>query len=423
MSLLSMETVKKNSPVVTHSNQISEARYFLTLGEQRFVFLLVSMISPDDTELKDYEIKVSDFAKIMGIKGNSIYERLNDTLDTLLSRVLHIPTETGYLKIGWVSSAEYIQGKGTIKISFDKKMKPYLIGLKEKFTSYGLLTITNFKSYYTIKIYMLLKQYKRIGFREIDVIELRYKLGLEDDKYPLFKDFRKWVLNKAKREFETKNKSAGGYNSDITFDLETIRTGRKITRLRFIIKKQSYQEQLPIDLPEPEEKIPVILALEKHGIAEAVAKRFLEEQGEADILRCIKLYEENLQAGKVKNTSGGYLIKMLQAKAGQITEAEKQAEAKKKERAKAKKEAEKKERLSEQKIELERQFRVTEKKKFLASLSEERKAEILAMLKKESVQIFKNVDSLDNPKCTGFLLPMIPDFEKRQKAYVQENLK
>ncbi|SMG65413.1 hypothetical protein BMETH_3377412431851, partial [methanotrophic bacterial endosymbiont of Bathymodiolus sp.] len=37
----------------------------------------------------------------------------------------------------------------------------------------------------------------------------------------------------------------------------------------FIIKKQSYQEDLPLDLPEPTEKLPAKLALEKHGIGEA----------------------------------------------------------------------------------------------------------------------------------------------------------
>ncbi|SMG64726.1 hypothetical protein BMETH_266411821111, partial [methanotrophic bacterial endosymbiont of Bathymodiolus sp.] len=53
------------------------------------------------------------------------------------------------------------------------------------------------------------------------------------------------------------------------------------------IKKQSYQEALPLDLPESKEKLPAIVALEKHGISEAVAKRFTNEQGEENILRCI----------------------------------------------------------------------------------------------------------------------------------------
>jgi hypothetical protein len=46
----------------------------------------------------------------------------------------------------------------------------------------------------------------------------------------------------------------------------------------------------------------------QHGIGEATAKRFTDEQSEDNILRCISLYEEALQSGKVNNKSGGYLI-------------------------------------------------------------------------------------------------------------------
>jgi hypothetical protein len=44
-------------------------------------------------------MKVIDFAQIMGLKSHNLYDRLSETLDKLLSRILHIPTDTGYLKI------------------------------------------------------------------------------------------------------------------------------------------------------------------------------------------------------------------------------------------------------------------------------------------------------------------------------------
>jgi plasmid replication initiation protein len=287
--------------------------------------LLISTISPEDKELKNYEMKVSDFAQMMGLKGHSIYERLNTSLDKLLSRVLHIPTDKGFLKIGWVSSAEYIKQEGLIFLSFDKKLKPYLLQLKEQFTKYDLFIVTRFQSTYSVRIYMLLKQYQKIGSREFDLDDFRAILGIESNKYKKFHDFRKRILNQAKKEFESKNKETGCYNSDISFMLETIRTARTITRLRFIIKKQVYENKSVVDLPSVEllENTPALEALARHAIKGKTAQHYINTQNEAEILRCVVLFEEQQRAGRVKTSGAGLLITLLNNRAGQATEAEK----------------------------------------------------------------------------------------------------
>jgi plasmid replication initiation protein len=318
--------IKNNKKlIVTQSNKLIEARYALSVGEQKIILLLISTISPEDKELKNYEMKVSDFAQMMGLKGHSIYERLNTSLDKLLSRVLHIPTDKGFLKIGWVSSAEYIKQEGLIFLSFDKKLKPYLLQLKEQFTKYDLFIVTRFQSTYSVRIYMLLKQYQTIGHREFDVIELRHILDIDDHKYPLFKDFRKWVLNKAKKELETKNKKTKRYNSDISFNLETIRTGRKITRLRFIIKKQACENEFSSDFPEIEmleasERTPALEALAKHNVKGKIARNYINIQGEEEVLLTVALFEEKKAVGKVKTSGAGLLITLLNNRAGEDVE-------------------------------------------------------------------------------------------------------
>lgn len=54
---------------------------------------------------------------------------------------------------------------------------PYLLQLKERFTRYELKNILYFKNKYSIRIYELLKQYEKIGKREINIKELRGYLG------------------------------------------------------------------------------------------------------------------------------------------------------------------------------------------------------------------------------------------------------
>jgi plasmid replication initiation protein len=432
--------------IATQSNQLVESRYFLTIGEQKIILLLISMISPDDVDLKEYEMKVLDFAHVMGMTGHSVYERINDTLDRLLSRIIHIPKDTGYLKIGWISSAEYMEGDGTIRISFDTKLKPYLLGLKSQFTKYNLFIITQFKSSYTIRVYMLLKQYKPLGARKFSIVELRSILGINNGQYRLFKEFKRNVIMRAKREFETIDKETGAYKSDITFDLKTFRTGRKITDLKFIIKKQKIKETRRIEEPlaikptkesNPQAEInksnsipktlsPVAQALSRHNISEYKAKTFEQEQGEEAVLNCVKLYEKQVSEGKVENKSGGYLISMLEAKAGIISQAEIETEQQKKEEQRLRILKQQEKRLEDYKHSVTVHFEREIKKQFLSKLSAQQKEslwqEIEPQLKyKIPTGLFDKGNELESPVVAVEINKRIPNYEERKANYI--NLK
>lgn len=422
-----MEVVKvriqKKNPVITQANELTEARYFLTIGEQKIILLLISMINPDDTDFKNYEMKISEFAKIMGLTGNSIYERMNDTLDKLLSRVIHIPKETGFLKIGWVSSAEYIIGSGVVQLSFDSKLKPYLLQLQKNFKSYNLNLIVKFKSAYSVRIYMLLKQYEKIGFREFELEELKEVLGIKVNEYQKYADFKKRVLDQAKKEFETKNKETGGYLSDITFELETIRTGREITRLRFNIKKQTYQEALPMEIPEAStpEQSSTLEALQTYGISEEVSKKCLVDYSEEEILRAIQKFEQQKEQGKVKANASGYLLTMIKNGAGKQSKDEQEQEEKQKKKVKAKAEAEQRKAVEAKKLELEKQFSTTERERFLQEATEEEKQRIFELVQAEN-PLCKAIGDLEKRSSWSFAIKHLAGYEDRKKQYLEANL-
>jgi len=416
-----MAQLLNNNSLVTHSNQLTEARYSLTLGEQKVVLFLISMISPQDTELRDYNIKVQDFGVMMGLTGHSLYQRMDETLDRLMSRVIHIPKETGYLKIGWVSSAEYMKGKGVVQLRFDAKLKPYLLQLREQFTRYRLFVVTQFQSAYSVRIYMLLKQYERIGEREFGLEEFREMLGIEKKKYAQFKDFRKWVLNQAKKEFDRRDEN-GAALCDITFDLVTIREGRRISRLKFIIRRNQYQETLLLDVQEAPLSS-AVLTLVDYGIREAAAKRFVDAQGDEAIMRCVALYREQLNKGKVKDRSGGYLATMLEAGAGRKTRAdnemEQQATALKKQRdhelaIKA---------LTKRREALAKKFATEALDEYLNGFSKSEKDELLNNIRQDNPMMARMMKSLKSPAVAAILVRRIDAFETRKKQYIEDNLK
>ena len=48
-------------------NHLIEARYRLTLQEQRLLLWLFSEIKPEDTDFKRYRVRIADLAKLIGI--------------------------------------------------------------------------------------------------------------------------------------------------------------------------------------------------------------------------------------------------------------------------------------------------------------------------------------------------------------------
>ena len=86
---------------------------------------------------------------------------------------------------------------------------------------------------------MLLRQYINIGEFDLAVDDFRAMLALEK-KYLRFNELRRWVLNVAKEELDEK--------ADLTFTLETIRRGKTIFTLKFIIITNKKKKNKEIDL-------------------------------------------------------------------------------------------------------------------------------------------------------------------------------
>lgn len=213
------------------SNYIIEASYKLSLQEQRLIYLLTSKIEKNDFEFKPYRFSIKEIAYAIGSKHKNMYFEINKCIDNLRSRSLTIIKEKSILKTNWLSSAEYFIDEGTVELCFDPKLKPYLLQLKNRFTKLDLEQVIKFNSHYSCRIYELLKQYERIGSRIFTIEELRIMFCIEDNEYPLYADFKRRVIIQSQKEINKK--------TDIHFEIEQIKTGRKVTQLKFIIKTNS----------------------------------------------------------------------------------------------------------------------------------------------------------------------------------------
>jgi len=180
--------MKKNDLIVK-SNQLIESGYRLSAIEQKLILSIVSMVNPKDKDFFRYKLKISDFMELSETKGKTTYKRIRQVSKRLMQKVFEIQRPNSVLQLAWFSSAEYFEGEGYVEIGISPLLKPYLLGLKKCFTRYQLGNVIKLKSFYSIRIYELLKQYEQIKVRIFALEKLREVLGIPLKKYKLYADF------------------------------------------------------------------------------------------------------------------------------------------------------------------------------------------------------------------------------------------
>jgi len=292
---------------VRKSNQLIEARYRLTLGEQRLILHLCSLIHSSDKDFKSYEIRVKDFAKMFGLeKRNNIYKAVESAAKELAGKRLDISRDGKEIYVSWLSYVEYVEGSGIVKVEFHRSLKPYLLQLQEygNFTKYQVNHVVSFKSQYSIRLYELLKQKaftaeKRKFSRCFEIESFRSILGIAVNEYEVFSNLRRKVIEPAIEEV-----------SEYT-DLEITgvhygKTGRKVTDIIFDIEIrqadeiQALQLEMEEDLPK-EQPHPIIERLISLGFAVETAQRYKTKYGVKRIERNIAYVIAKQQAGLVKD--------------------------------------------------------------------------------------------------------------------------
>lgn len=308
LRVVSLDDTNVNKMIVK-SNRLIEASYRLSTQEQRIILIMASMVRKDDEDFSGYQIKITDFAEMVGIKGQSIYDEIKKITKKILERVIVIHEPSGDLQIGWLSSAKYHKKKGSVDLHFDPKLKPYLLSIQEFFTKYKLKEVIRLKSSYSIRIYELLKQYETIGSRLFTISEFRRILGVDGSKYLLYGHLKNKVILPAQKELKEQ--------CDLSFDFKEIKKGRKVIKIEFIIlssnkeKKDTLKEN-DIETPLQAELAQIKKKLVEHFcLSEKQADKIIEDFDIERIIKNLEYVEIKYKAGLVNNI-GPYTLKAIE---------------------------------------------------------------------------------------------------------------
>lgn len=233
----------RNKTVTKANELIQKSRFSLSLLQQKIVLYLISQISPYDDDFKIYEFSIQEFCRVCGIDESSgkNYSALKEAIKEVADKSLWITIdEDEETLLRWIEKPYINKKDGVIKIRLDNDMMPFLLQLKQNFTSYELIWTLHFKSKYTIRLYELIKS---VHFHSLDpydriytLEELKRLLGAET--YKTYQTFKERVLKRAVQEINE--------YSDKNLSYEVIKSGRSVSKIKFSISSKDSLETAKI---------------------------------------------------------------------------------------------------------------------------------------------------------------------------------
>ncbi len=320
-----------NSTLVVTSNDLVLAKYNFSLWQKRVFNYFVSQIDKDAREFMMQRVYVSDLIRFFNAgDGKEVYDIITNIPKQLYNLSLKIPyvTEEGFHRYGemrivtrYTKPEDREPGNAYIEFKFNDDLKPHLLELKRRFSKYDLHNIVGLQSTHSIRMFEILKSYEYQGEVRLEVEYLKTVLEL-GDKYKLYADFRRYVIDRSKEDLEK--------YCDISFDYREIKKSRKVDEIHFTIKRHhaTQPENFSADeetLDEPTssadragrggmgEKLSEVMGqlLTRvngwWGVSEAEFLKRTKGKTADDVETAIDFTKEKIKEGKANNPAGIFL--------------------------------------------------------------------------------------------------------------------
>ena len=296
--------------LIVKSNELIEARFNLTLNEQKLFLYAVSQLDKDLLEFTSITVNIRDFTNLVDTTEKR-YEEIRDIARGLREKEVLINRDNKQVSMGGFSKVKAEERTGDIEIFFDNDMMPYLLQLKKRFTRYQLKNILYMKNKYSIRVYELLKQYEKIGSRSFELLKLKKVLALEKGQYIRIYDFERFVLKPSMEEINEL--------TDINVSYEKVKKGRKVVGIEYTISSKddkSYIKYLNETYDIADFKIKSGLANENFDSKQiielfTIATEVLTDPDQQDIFEYIKLNYLHMLKNKTIVNKYAYLKKAL----------------------------------------------------------------------------------------------------------------
>ncbi len=290
MEVVLMETDLTKRTIFRESPALVNGRYSLSKTENSLIMMLLTAVNKGDEDFKDYVFTLKQLEAKTGVSYKA--DDLKDYAKSLMSKVLEIKENKEKWKLfNWFSYFEY--DNGVITCGFDKRLKPYLLELKQYIYTNQSFVLA-MKGQYSKRIYMMLKEQEKWGTRTFDVVELMDILQVPKS-YKKYDNFKRGILLQAVKDInlhtDIEIKNLGTAKKPKYF--EEIKPSRKVESIIFNFKRNEADLNMFIE-----------------SIRELHANEALYETKDNRMLKCsekgLLYYADNLNDYIDKNTAMKY---------------------------------------------------------------------------------------------------------------------
>ena len=266
---------------------------------------------------EEHEISIKQLCRLIAYHGNN-HAAIKDALKGLLSTVIewNLVNDTTGVE-DWTASAilASVNLKGPLcTYAYSPRMKQ-LLHTPSMFGKINLFIQAQFKSSYGLALYENCTRYRGLPYTKWFEMELFRKLmGVPIDKYTIFRDFKRRVLDKSVEEVNT--------YSDLVIEPELFKEGRQVTKVRFAMRERTKKTRIGSNLAsgegkEEEGETDVAASLKSkliidYGFSPELSDQILQEYPCDFVIEKMSVIEssKNYKEGRVENLSS-YLISAL----------------------------------------------------------------------------------------------------------------
>ena len=220
----------------TQSNALIRANQEgLSLSEKRILLYLISLIKPEDEDFKYYRVYVDEFEKLLPNKSstNQIFNCMN-AIDKMEGKKIRVEIDDHITSTRLVLKSKYYVAHGYFDVLLDDELKPYLLNLKDHFTTIAIKQGLQLTSVNAVRLYEILKSWQSTGKMIVKVDKLKDMMGLQG-KYKLFSQFKANCLRQIIAQINQ--------FTDIKVSMAEKKKGRTVDQLTFSIKSQKTKEE------------------------------------------------------------------------------------------------------------------------------------------------------------------------------------
>lgn len=245
---------------------------------------------------EEHQISIRELCELIGYDSND-HQTIKKALINLLSTVIEWNLVDGdSIDKDGVWNASSIIADASIQgsictYSYSKRMKQ-LLYMPEMYGRLNMEVQARFKSSYGLALYENCIRYQNIQQTPwFDFIKFRQLMGIEENKYPIFRDFKRRVLDKAVEEVNL--------YAPITIKPEIKKMQRKVVSIRFLLAQKKLCEATPTQAEESLES----LLKTRYGLSKTKITSLINSYSQDYILEKMILIEASpsYKEGKIVN--------------------------------------------------------------------------------------------------------------------------